>query len=242
MRSCTAFTCNMTPVLGCRIPTEGYRCLMVSDGERSLSAYLDEVAAGTPAPGGGSVTAVIGALAAALGEMVANLTLGRERYAAAEASMRPARDRLTALRSSLLDSAAADEAAYQSYRDAASLPRTSDGEMTARANAMQQALIAATDVPLAAARSAHEVAEILQSVAREGNLHVRSDAALGALLAEAALRGALLNVRGNVAMLEDRDMAGIYLADADLLERTGREAAQRAYRTAIGAAEEGGFR
>ena len=72
---------------------------------------------------------------------------------------------------------------------------------------MQRALIAATDVPLAVARSAYEVAEILQSVARDGNPHVRSDAALGALLAEAALRGALLNVRGNAAMLEDRELA-----------------------------------
>jgi formiminotetrahydrofolate cyclodeaminase len=107
---------------------------------------------------------------------------------------------------------------------------------------MQQALIAATDVPLAAARSAHEVAEILQSVAREGTPYVRSDAALGALLAEAALRGSLLNVRGNAAMLVDRELAMTYLADADLLEKAGREAAQRVYRTAMGAAEESGFR
>ncbi len=201
-----------------------------------------EVAAGTPVPGGGSVAAVVGALAAALGEMVANLTLGREKYADVEASLRPARDRLTALRTSLLDAAAADEAAYQSYRDAASLPRTSDREKAARTDAMQQALIAATDVPLGVARSAREVAEILQSVAREGNPHVRSDAALGALLAEAALRGALLNVRGNAAMLADRELAVTYLTDADLLEEAGREAAQRAYRTAMDASEEGRFR
>jgi formiminotetrahydrofolate cyclodeaminase len=215
---------------------------MGSHGERGLSAYLDEVAAGTPAPGGGSVAAVVGALAAALGEMVANLTLGREKYADAEASLRPARDRLTALRISLLDGAAADEAAYQSYRDAASLPRASGDEKTARADAMQRALVAATDVPLAAARFALEVTEILQSVARNGNPHVRSDAALGALLAEAALRGALLNVRGNAAMLEDRDLAAAYLTDAELLEKAGREAAQRAFRTAMGTAADGGFR
>ena len=125
---------------------------MSGNAEGRLSAYLDRVAAGTPVPGGGSVAAVVGALAAALGEMVANLTLGREKYADAEASLRPARDRLT------------------------------------------------------------------------------------------ALRGALLNVRGNAAMLEDRELALPYLTDADLLEQAGREAAQRAYRTAIGAAEEGGFR
>jgi len=212
------------------------------NADRGLAAYLDEVAAGMPAPGGGSVTAVVGALAAALGEMVANLTLGREKYADAEVSLRPARDRLTTLRSSLLDAAGADEAAYQSYRDAASLPRTSDGEKTARTDAMQWALIAATGVPLAAARAAYEVAEILQSVARDGNPHVRSDAALGALLAEAALRGALLNVRGNAGMLGDRELAVTYLTEADFLEKAGREAAQRAYRTAMGEAEEGRFR
>jgi formiminotetrahydrofolate cyclodeaminase len=107
---------------------------------------------------------------------------------------------------------------------------------------MQRALIAATDVPLAAARYAYEVAEILQSVARDGNPRVRSDAALGALLAETALRGALLNLRGNAAMLADRELAATYLTDADLLENAGREAAQRAYRTAVGAVEEDRFR
>jgi formiminotetrahydrofolate cyclodeaminase len=212
------------------------------DTGSGLSAYLAEVAAATPVPGGGSVAAVVGALAAALGEMVANLTLGREKYVDVEASLRPVRDRLTALRTSLLDAAAADESAYQSYRDAAGLPRTSDREKAVRTDARQQALIAATDVPLWVARSAREVAEILQSVAREGNPHVRSDAALGALLAEAALRGALLNVRGNAAMLEDRELAATYLTDADFLEKVGREAAQHAYRTAMGAAEEGEFR
>jgi methenyltetrahydrofolate cyclohydrolase len=233
---------SMTPLPDDGIPSGGSRYLMVSNGDLGLSAYLDEVAAGTPAPGGGSVVAVVAALAAALGEMVANLTLGRAKYADAESSLRPARDRLTALRAMLLESAAADEAAYQSYQDAASLPRTSDGEKTERAVAMQWALIAATEVPLAVARSVSEVAEMLQSMARDGNPHVRSDAALGALLAEVALRGALLNVRGNAAMVKDRELASTYEKDADRLEKTGREAAQRAYRTAMGVADEGGSR
>src|SRR3954468_17059155 len=104
----------MTPLPGRGIPSRGSRYLMVSDGDRSIAAYLDEIAAGTPAPGGGSVAAVTGALAAALGEMVANLTLGRAKYAATEPSLRSMRDRLTAMRAALLESAAADEAAYQS--------------------------------------------------------------------------------------------------------------------------------
>ena len=79
-------------------------------------------------------------------------------------------------------------------------------------------------------------------MARDGNPHVRSDAALGALLAEAALRGALLNVRGNAAMLKDRELAETYVTEADRLEEAGREAAQRAYRTAMGVADESGSR
>jgi formiminotetrahydrofolate cyclodeaminase len=188
--------------------------------------------------------AVVGALAAALGEMVANLTLGREKYAGAEESLRPARDRLTTLRAVLLDAAAVDEATYQSYRNASSLSRGSDGEKKVRAVAMRQALIAATEVPLGVARAAREMAEILEIVAREGNPHVGSDTALGAILAEAALRGALLNVRGNAALLnvKDRDLAAAYLADADQLEEAGRKSAQRAYRIATGAAVDGGVR
>jgi methenyltetrahydrofolate cyclohydrolase len=215
---------------------------VAGDADSGLAAYLDKVAAGTPAPGGGSVAAVVAALAAALGEMVANLTLGRAKYADVESSLRPARDRLTALRAALQESAAADAVAYTSYRDAASLPRRSDGEKTTRTHAMQRALIVATDVPLGAARSVYEVAEILQLIARDGNPHVRSDAALGALLAEAALRGALLNVRGNAAMFSDRALALTYLKDADRLEEAGRQAAQVAYRTAMVVADESGSR
>ena len=213
---------------------------MAGNADGGLATYLEEVAAGTPTPGGGSVAAVVGALAAALGEMVANLTLGRTKYADAESSLGPGRVRLTALRTALLEAAAADEAAYQSYRDAASLPRSSEREKSERTVAMQRALVTATDVPLGVAHSLHEVAKILQSMASDGNPHVRSDAAFGALLAEAALRGVLLNVRGNAVMLEDRELALAYVADADRLEEEGREAAQRAYQIAMdGAAERG---
>src|SRR5918993_4047179 len=131
------------------LPSGGYRRLMVSSSERGLSAYLDEVAAGTPAPGGGSVAAVVGAFAAALGEMVTKLTLGREKYASAEETLRPAAARLIALRTALLEAAAADEAAYQAYRDASSLPRGSDDEKSARTQAMKSTLVEAANVPLA---------------------------------------------------------------------------------------------
>lgn len=206
-------------------------------GGRSLHAYTAAVAAGTPTPGGGSVAAVVGALGAALGEMVANLTLGRERYAEAEAALRPARDRLTQLRETLTAAAAEDERAYAAFRAAAALPRTTAEQKAARAAAMREALLAATEVPLGVASAAVEIAEILEVVARAGNPHVRSDAALGALLADAALRGALLNVRGNAATLGDAGLAERFRTEAEHLETRGRDAAERAFRAAADAAE-----
>jgi glutamate formiminotransferase/formiminotetrahydrofolate cyclodeaminase len=200
--------------------------------KRTLRGYLEEVASGTPAPGGGSVAATVGALGAALGEMVVNLTLVRRQYANAAPVLEPVRHRLTVLREALADAAAADERAYAAYRAASALPRGSDGEKAARGEAMQQALLEATEVPLDVARAAAEVAELLETVAQIGNPSVRSDAALGALLAEAAVRGALLNARGNAALLRDRERADTFLADADLIEERGREAAHRAFRIA----------
>jgi formiminotetrahydrofolate cyclodeaminase len=178
------------------------------------------------------VAAVVGALAAALGEMITNLTLDREAHASAEAELQVAGERLRALRQTLRRAAQADEAAYASYRTASALPRGSDAEKAARRLARQQALLEATEVPLRVARSATEVARVLETVARSGSPHLRSDAALGALLAETALRGALLNVWGNAAMLIAEDRAGAFRAEAEHLTREGREAAERAYRLA----------
>jgi formiminotetrahydrofolate cyclodeaminase len=201
---------------------------------RDLSGYIDEVASGSPTPGGGSVAAIVGALAAALGEMVVNLSLGRDADPNAERTLQTTGARLTELRAALIASAAADERAYAGYRAASILPRSCAPEKMARTAAMQAALKEATEAPLSVARAATQTAEILEDVARLGNPHLRSDAALGALLAETALRGALLNVRGNAGLMKDKALASAYLGDADLLEKKGRDAAMRAYRLATG--------
>ncbi|MCA9864128.1 MAG: cyclodeaminase/cyclohydrolase family protein [Thermomicrobiales bacterium] len=194
--------------------------------DRTLGSYLDAVASAAPAPGGGSVVGVVGALSAALGQMVLNLTQTPE---GADALRH--RDLLAALQTcqaQLMASAADDEAAYQGYRDAAALPRGTVSEKTVRKAAMQAALVTATDVPLAAAEQAARLAALLTEVAEVGNRHLASDTALGALLAEATLRGALLNVRGNAALLRDPALAQRYRAAADRLETAGRRAAATA--------------
>jgi formiminotetrahydrofolate cyclodeaminase len=194
--------------------------------DRTLEDYIDAVASPAPAPGAGSVTGVIGALSAALGQMVLNFTDAPD-----EASARRRDGLLAALQACqarLMQGAEEDEVAYQGYRDAAELPRGTEEEKTARRNATQTALITATDVPLAMAEQAARLAVLLIEVAEIGNRRLASDAALSALLAETTLRGALLNVRGNAALLKDPERAQRYREAADRLEAEGKRAAATA--------------
>jgi methenyltetrahydrofolate cyclohydrolase len=194
--------------------------------ERTLESYINAVASAAPAPGGGSVVGVVGALAAALGQMVLNFTdLPNEE---GEAQVNALLTALQTCQSRLMQAAGEDEAAYQGYRDAADLPRGTADEKAARKIAMQSALVAATDVPLAMAEQAARLAVLLIEVAQIGNRHLASDAALSALLAETTWRGALLNVRGNAALLKDAAKAQSYLDAADRLEEAGRRAAATA--------------
>ena len=194
--------------------------------ERTLQGYIEAVASSAPAPGGGSVVGVIGALSAALGQMVLNFTEATDAEGAGRREGLLAG--LQACQTRLMQGASDDEAAYQGYRDAADLPRGTVEEKAARKIAMQTALLTATDVPLAMAEQAARLAVLLVEVAQIGNRHLATDAALGALLAETTLRGALLNVRGNAALLKDTDKARHYREAADRLETEGRRAAATA--------------
>lgn len=202
-----------------------------ADNTRSISAYLDELASSAPAPGGGSVVGLVGALSAALGQMVLNLTLG---HGADDAASHALITELRQQQQEMYAAGLADEVAYASYRQAAALPRGSATEKGARRQAMQAALREATEIPMQIARTAARTAALFRQVAAVGNPHLRSDTAIGALLAEAALRGALLNVRGNADLLRDAELAASYRAEAERLEVTGRADAQRAYQAATG--------
>lgn len=190
--------------------------------ERTLEGYIAEVASAAPAPGAGSVTGVIGALSAALGQMVLNFTDTPD--ADSDTRRRALLTALQSCQSRLMQGAAEDETAYLGYTDAAALPRDTKEEKTARRKVMQTALIAATEVPLAMAEQAARLAVLLIEVAQIGNKRLASDAALSALLAETTLRGALLNVRGNAALLKDTGKAQQYREAADRLETEGRRA------------------
>jgi formiminotetrahydrofolate cyclodeaminase len=173
-----------------------------------VAAYLDALASDAPAPGGGSAAALVGAMGAALVSMVAHFTVGRERYAASEAQMRAVLDEATALRADLRRLMEEDERAYLALSGALKLPRGTDDEKKARSRAIQRALLAAAEPPLAMARTCRRTLDLSHVAAEHGNPNLASDAGVAALLAEAALRASAINVRVNLARVRDQVVVG----------------------------------
>jgi methenyltetrahydrofolate cyclohydrolase len=162
---------------------------------RPFEDLLDEVAAERPAPGGGSSSAWAAALAAGLVEMAAAFTLSRPAYQARHGRMEAIRRRARELRSLLLELGERELTAYAPVLQALRLP-PQDGDRSTR---LAAALSDAVDSPLAVAQAAAETAELAAEAARDGNAHLRGDAAAGAVLAEAACRAAGRLVEINLA-------------------------------------------
>src|SRR5688572_19155581 len=197
----------------------------VSGGE-SLSGFVASVASPAPTPGGGSVAAHAGALGAALAQMVAGLTVGKKKYASVEAEMREIAVAAAELGNRLSGLVQRDAQSYNAVAEAYRMPKEPADAAAARAKAIEAALLGASEVPLETARACADVAELAERTARLGNTNAVSDAGVGALLAEAACKGAAYNVRINVVALENPS-AGRHLADeaAKVVERASRHAA-----------------
>jgi glutamate formiminotransferase/formiminotetrahydrofolate cyclodeaminase len=177
-------------------------------GGESLSGFVGSVASPSPTPGGGSVAAHAGALAAALAQMVAGLTMGKKKYVAVDAEMREIAVRAAALGNTLSALVARDAAAYAVVAAAYKLPADSDAQQAEKSAKIDDALLHAADVPLETARACAEVATLALAVAERGNTNAASDAGVAALLAEAGCVGASYNVRINVASLSDKSRGG----------------------------------
>jgi formiminotetrahydrofolate cyclodeaminase len=175
----------------------------MSFSEKSLQTFLDQVASAEPAPGGGSVAALSGALGASLVAMVCRLTIGKKGYEMVSAEMESILPRAEQLQRDLRDLMQADTDAYARVMDAYQLPKQTDAEKTARTRAIQDALKHASDVPLRVAELCVQVLELARPVAEKGNKNAASDGGVGALMAEAGLRGAALNVSINLGAITD---------------------------------------
>ena len=190
-------------------------------GGESLSGFVASVASSSPTPGGGSVSAHAGALAAALAQMVAGLTAGRKKYVAVDAEMRELGLEAAKLVNTLTTLVTRDADSYGAVSAAYKLPSEPAEALTRRKAAITHALLGASEVPLETARACARVAELAATCATKGNTNAVSDAGVAALLAEAACRGAVYNVRINVASLEDKSRgAGLIEEAKQLLART----------------------
>jgi glutamate formiminotransferase/formiminotetrahydrofolate cyclodeaminase len=200
----------------------------VMSGGESLSGFVAAVASSNPVPGGGSVAAHTGALAAALAQMVAGLTIGKKKYAAVDAEMKEAALRAVALGNTLSALVKRDAEAYSQVSEAYKLPKEPADAAARRAEAVTTALLKAAEVPLETARAAVEVAKLAALVAERGNANAVTDAGVAALLAQAACRGAAYNVRVNVQALDDKSKGEALAREAERLVKQAGDLTDRA--------------
>lgn len=169
----------------------------------SMEEFTEVTASDAPAPGGGSVSALAGALAAALAEMVAHLTSGREKYASVQVEMERILRELPPVRRKLLDAVDRDSRAFDQYMAALQMSKDSPAEKEVRRAAMQEGLKAAVQVPMEVAETAAALFPTLDLVVRCGNGNAVTDGMVGTMLARTAVLGALFNVRVNLASIQD---------------------------------------
>lgn len=181
-------------------------------------SFLDELAAETPTPGGGSAAAYSGASAAALVAMVAQLTIGRKKYADVDSEMRATLEKAESLREMLTAAVREDAEAYDQVMQAYRLPKDPPQKEEVRNNAIQEAILGAAEVPLMVARMVVQTMELAYKVVAFGNLNALCDVGTAAVLARAALSGAGLNVRINVKDLNDDAKADELVSELTELE------------------------
>ena len=184
----------------------------------SLKQFAEETASESPAPGGGSISAYVGALGAALGTMVANLSAHKRGWENRWEEFSDYAEKGKSFHTALLKSVDEDTQAFNMIMKAFEMPKTTEQEISARKNSIQEATKNAIEVPLKVMQLAHDSMEILKAMAETGNPNSVSDAGVGALCARTAVEGAFLNVKINAAALKDEAFLKIALERAnDLL-------------------------
>jgi formiminotetrahydrofolate cyclodeaminase len=174
----------------------------------SLERFLDDLASEAPTPGGGTAAAVSGALGASLAEMVAALTLSKEKFASAHEAMRSIAEGARLARKELLSLSRADSEAYDEVVAARRLPKETEEQKAKRQKAIEAGNRRATEVPLRTAQVAARLLAALPELVEKGNPSALSDVGAAAILLEAAAEGALLNVGINLPGVSDADFVG----------------------------------
>ena len=190
--------------------------------KKTLAAFLDDLASSSPAPGGGSVAALSGALGSALTSMVCNLTIGKKKYAAVEEEMKKIllqTEEMRGIFTALIDK---DTEAFNKVMEAFSLPKETEPQKALRSAAIREATKEATNVPLEVMKHCIDALALVQQVAAAGNVNSISDAGVSAHMLHAAVEGAALNVRINLNNLNDSEFVGWKTDEMESLRNTSR--------------------
>lgn len=201
--------------------------------EKKTTEFLEELSSKAPVPGGGGASAAVGAFGAALGMMVANLTVGKKKYAAVEEEILTARKELEGLRDRLVTLTDRDAQAFEPLSKAYGLPKNTEEEKAAREEVMESALYEASVVPVEIMETVLSSMDLLEVLGEKGSRLALSDVGVGILFAQAALEGASLNVFINTRLMKDRGRAEEMNARADRMIREGREKKERIYRQVL---------
>lgn len=199
-----------------------------------MNEYLDILFSDAPAPGGGSVSALAGAQAAAMMGMVANLTVGRKKYEEWEEDCRAAKAKAENLYIRFVEAIDKDTEAYSLVAAAFRMPKETDEEKAARSEAIADATVGATEVPFSVMKMADEGFEVVQSMLGRSNPNALSDLGVAVLNLMSCMKGAWLNVKINLPGLKDEEMAAKFAAEGKALIEKNEELARRLYKEVEG--------
>ena len=183
----------------------------------NIKGFMAATSGSDPVPGGGSISALCGALSAALAEMVTGLTIGRKKYVEVEEEMKALAPKMAEAQVKFLQFIDDDADAYNVVFDAFKLPKETDEEKALRSNAIQEATLKAALVPLEVAKTAVEIMDAIAVIAAKGNQNAITDACVAMMCARTATFGALLNVRINLSSLKDADKVAELTLQCDKL-------------------------
>lgn len=189
---------------------------------KTLESFLDELASSSPAPGGGSVAALAGALGAGLVAMVCGLTIGKKKYADVEADMKKTLKGAEELRRQFTALVDRDTEAFNKVMEAYALPKETDPQKALRAAAVREATKEATLVPLEVMKHCIDGLALAQIVAAQGNVNSVSDAGVAALMLHAACESAALNVKINLGALGEIEFVGWKREELESILKTSR--------------------
>jgi len=171
--------------------------------EKSIQFFLERLCSNSPEPGGGSASALTGAIAAGLAGMLAALTVNKKGYEQVKEEMQDALEKAKTLKDELLELLQRDTEAFDDAARAFKMPKTSEEEKRVRAKAIEEGLKKASEVPLAIMEKSLEVAKLARSLVEKGNEMAISDGAISAIFAQAAALGGMINLRINFSWMKD---------------------------------------